>query len=410
MRGISLAVLSVTSTLSLGACSERPPPPPPGPAGTPAAVVPASQPASAASAASLPADHSTSSAAVSLTEVFAMPETPSEVVLRVNQQEFDRAALEAVLRQVQLQLTATQLPVTLTRYEVLRGAVDQLVDREMARILAAELGVKPDPEAEKAWIADLEARVAADPAFAAFLLRAGKDEQARKRDAEDAARMDGIVAKLRTRVEAELVTEARRHYDRNLRDFTEHEGREAWRIFIKAPKGMIQRDRDAARARADDVFAQAKREPARFEDLARSYSEGGKGHVGGSLGWVAPGTLASEIEAQIFAAKPNTVLPVYDDAYGFYIYKVGGSRKQRTRPFEEVKAEIMERVFHVQISQRIEAELERLRKAQTIEVLIPELSALEGEFSQQVEQVMEKRKALEAERLKDAAEKARRER
>lgn len=353
-------------------CSEQAKAPPPPPAATPPEA-PASGPASKpGSASSMPAGHDTSSTAVSLEDLFKMPETP-DVVVEVGERKVPRAALEQILRQTQIQLSATGLPAGFDRPRILQGAVDQLVDEELRNILADELGVKADPGFEKQWLADLEARMEAQPSFKVFLLRAGKDRAQRERDAHRAAVMEAVVQKIKAGAKAETEAEAKDYYARHVADYTDRAGVEVWRIFVKAPRGMVQRDRDIARARAEDLLAKAKKDPKNFTNLAISYSEGGKATDGGFVGWVSPGTLAPDLEKQIEAAKPNTILPLWEDAVGFFVYKVGKRRDERVRPFDEVADEILEKVYRRSITKKVDAELARLKAAQAVKVHIPEL-------------------------------------
>lgn len=335
----------------------------------------ASQPASGpASASSKPADHPvTASTAKALQDMFEMPEVDGDVVAKVEGRPIAEDDLRHELLQMQIQLAATGLPPGLSRERVLTGALDRLVEREMLAVLATKLGAKADPGYAKKWLEDLEKRMEAQPSFKAFLLQAGKDEAQRKRDAEHAALRQAIVDKVRAQVKAETEAEAKAYYDKHAADYTEHGGTQVWRIYVKAPRGMVQRDRDIARGRAEGLLEKAKKAPKNFENIAISHSEGGKASTGGFIGWVSKGTLAPDLEKQLFAAKPGAILPLWEDASGFYVYKVGERRETRVRPFDEVADEILEKVYRTTITKKIDEELTRLRESTTVEVLIPEL-------------------------------------
>lgn len=363
----------------LWACPSEPPAPtaPEAPPAAPASQ-PASQPAGATSqpgeAASRPADHpGTSTQAVNLDELFRVPDFEGDVVLKVGGRPASRAALEHELRQMQIQITATDLPPGLDRAKVLQGAAERLIDNEMLALLAAELGATPDPAYEKKWLADLEARMEAQPTFKTFLLSAGKDAKQRAKDAKQAATRNAIVDKLRVQVKAETESQAQAYYDSHKADFTERAGTEVWRIFVKAPRGMVQRDRDISRGRAEGILAKAKNDPKNFTNIAISNSEGGKASTGGFVGWVSAGTLAPELEKQVFAAKPGSILPLWEDASGFFIYKVGRTREAKTLPFDKVADEIMDKVYRRTINDKINNELVRLKGEKTIEILVPEM-------------------------------------
>jgi parvulin-like peptidyl-prolyl isomerase len=220
--------------------------------------------------------------------------------------------------------------------------------------------------------------MANDKSFAAFLLRAGKDHEQRKIDAQEKALDIAIVTKIREQVRGELETEAKAYYDKNKKQYLELEGREVWRLFVKAPKGMVQRDRDIARAKVEGLYRQAKAKPKSesFENLVKSSSEGGKAKEGGFMGWVAKGTFAKDLEDQIYAAKPNTLLPIYEDAHGYYIYFVGRHRAERQAKFEEVRELILDQVFHAMIEKEITKRIEDIRKDAKVEILVPELIEL----------------------------------
>ena len=345
----------------------------------PAAEEPPEQPGSAASAASVPANHRTSKDPIELEELFRMPDSPTDVVLKVDGREVKRDALEVQLRQIQIELSATGNPGQLTRFEVLNGAAERLIDLEIRRLVGEELKVKVDPKDVKAWLADLEQRTKDDPKFEAFLLQAGRDKEARKKDAYQAVLMDGIIRKLQGKAQDHLRKEAEAYYDRHKRDYFEHAGREVWRMTLKAPRSMVQRDRDLTKEQAKGIWARARKNPKNFVNLAKSYSQDGKASDGGYLGYVSKGTLVKEVEDQIWAAKTGTVLPMRDVPVGFHIYKVGKTRKERQIPFAEVEEKIVRTIYAAAMRKMVDSELKKMREAKKVEILVPELAALRAE-------------------------------
>lgn len=361
----------------LWACPAEPPNKKEG-ASPPAAPTPASQPAGAASGPasgpSKPTDHpKTSSRTVDLDEVFRMPEFEGDVVLKVSGHAVSRKAYEHELRQMQIQMTATGLPPGIDRHRILVGAADRLVDQQVLKLLAANLKVTPDAAYEKKWLEDLESRMESQPSFKAFLLRAGKDATQRKIDAREATMRQGIVDKLRVQVKADTEAEAKVYYESHVADFTERAGTQVWRLFLKAPRGMVQRDRDISRSRAEGLLEKAKKAPKNFKNLVISHSEGGKASSGGYVGWVGQGTLAPGLEKQLFAAKAESILPLWEDASGFFIYKVGLTRKARVLGFEKVADQILNKIYRRAINDKINAELTRLKGEQTVEILVEAL-------------------------------------
>lgn len=362
MRTALVSALTVTLLASSFSCTSETAPPAP--------VTPASQPASASS---LPSGHSTSTAAVSLDTLFVAPTDLPEVIAKVENREVTREDFVHELRQMQIQLTATGLPPGLDRRQVLAGALFRTVDLQLQGLLAEELGVERDPKAEAAWLEDMDRRMKADPAFETFLLRAGKTEAQRAIDARRQTLMAGIMDKVRVSAKANLREKAKGYYDRHPGDYVERAGTEVWRIFVKAPRGMLQRDRDIARARADDLRTRAKKNPDQFENLAIGNSDGGKASTGGYLGFVPEGALNEALYARIAKAKKGTILPLHEDASGFAIIRVGRRRKERVVPFEEVEDSILEKVYAPFIRQEVEKRIAAMRADKKVEVLAPGL-------------------------------------
>ncbi len=339
----------------------------------------ASQPGGPSSASSMPADHSTSTAAIDLGGLFKMPDIDGEVAISVGDVKIGKAEFEQAIRTLQIEMKAAGIPRGFNRYEVLRTATDRLSETARRRLLAQELKLEVDKAKVKAWLQDLEMRLEANPSFKAFVLQAGRDEKARARDAERAVLWRQVQEEILKQVLDESEGLAREYYDKNQKQFTELGGVEAWRIFLKAPRGLVQRDRDIAKARAERLHAEAKKSPKKFDQLASMHSDGGKGPHGGFIGWVPKGTLEPKLEKALYAAKPNTILPLYEAPIGFYIYKAGRTRKQRVKKFEEVKGEILRKVYPARVTARVDKHMNELKARHPVKEYIPELAAFEAQ-------------------------------
>jgi peptidyl-prolyl cis-trans isomerase D len=116
-------------------------------------------------------------------------------------------------------------------------------------------------------------------------------------------------------------------------------------IWIKmplpGPDGKID-DKGVADAqrRAEDLLKQLKN-GAKFEDLAKKYSEDtGSANVGGSLGWIGKSQMGAEFEkaaASLDKGKTSDVVKTLD---GFHIIRVDDKQDAHMKTLDEVKAEI----------------------------------------------------------------------
>lgn len=77
-------------------------------------------------------------------------------------------------------------------------------------------------------------------------------------------------------------------------------------------------DEDQIRQNAEKIIAELK-QGAEFALLARQFSQSASARNGGDLGWVKPGELAPDVEAELAKLQPGQVTDPIRTATGFYI-------------------------------------------------------------------------------------------
>ncbi|MGA7220612.1 MAG: peptidyl-prolyl cis-trans isomerase [Candidatus Sulfotelmatobacter sp.] len=108
----------------------------------------------------------------------------------------------------------------------------------------------------------------------------------------------------------------------------------------------------AAQQRAEDVLKQLKA-GAKFEDLAKKYSEDpGSAKEGGSLGWIGKGRTVPEFEKAAFSLPKGQTSGLVKSSYGFHIIRVDDKQDAHMKTLDEVKAEI-EPILKQQKAQQI---------------------------------------------------------
>jgi peptidyl-prolyl cis-trans isomerase D len=104
--------------------------------------------------------------------------------------------------------------------------------------------------------------------------------------------------------------------------------------------GKTDAEVEEIRQKAEDVLKQA-RKGAKFEDLAKKYSEDpGSKDKGGDLGWLTVGQTVPEFEKTAFGLDKGKISDLVKTQYGFHIIKVLDKESAHTKPFEEVKDSI----------------------------------------------------------------------
>jgi peptidyl-prolyl cis-trans isomerase D len=134
----------------------------------------------------------------------------------------------------------------------------------------------------------------------------------------------------------------RKYYDENASRYTVAEERRASHILIAAPKDAPSDQRSKAKAKADALLAELRKNPAGFAEAARKSSDDTLTAArGGDLDFNGRGGFAAKAqEDAIFAMKPGEISNVVETEFGYHIIRLDAVRGGDKRPFEQVRAEI----------------------------------------------------------------------
>ncbi len=139
--------------------------------------------------------------------------------------------------------------------------------------------------------------------------------------------------------------ELRAYYDANLKRFSTPAERRASHILVKAEKNAPAADRERAKAKAEALLAQVRKNAASFAELARKNSDDpGSAEKGGELDFFGRDAMTKPFEDAAFALEPGQIGPVVESDFGFHVIQVTGARGGETKPFDAVKAEIEEEI------------------------------------------------------------------
>lgn len=148
----------------------------------------------------------------------------------------------------------------------------------------------------------------------------------------------------------------RKSYEQNIKNYTQPEERRASHILIKAEKSAPAADRQAAKAKAEKLLAEVRKNPAQFAELARKNSEDpGSAANGGDLEFFGRGNMTKPFEDAVFALKKGQISDVVESDFGYHIIEVTDLRGGQAQPFEAVRAQI-EDDARKQLAQRLYAD------------------------------------------------------
>ncbi len=139
--------------------------------------------------------------------------------------------------------------------------------------------------------------------------------------------------------------ELRKYYDENAARYTAAEERRARHILITADKDAAADVKAKAKARAEELLAEARKNPAGFADLAKKHSQDpGSAANGGDLDFFGRGAMVKPFEDAAFALKPGEISPVIQSDFGFHIIQLEAVRGGQKQAFEAVRAQIEDEV------------------------------------------------------------------
>lgn len=123
--------------------------------------------------------------------------------------------------------------------------------------------------------------------------------------------------------------------------FAVPEQRRASHILIAVAKDAAPADREKAKAKAQDILAKARANPADFPALAKKYSEDpGSAERGGDLDYAPAANYVKPFSDALFALKPNEISDLVETEFGYHIILLTGDRPGSLRSLDEARPEI----------------------------------------------------------------------
>ena len=131
------------------------------------------------------------------------------------------------------------------------------------------------------------------------------------------------------------------YYDQNAKRYTTEEQRRASHILITAPKDAPAKDRAAAKAKADALLAQLRKNPADFAKLAKENSQDpGSAERGGDLDYFGKGMMVKQFEDAAYKLGKGQISDVVESEFGYHIIQVTDIKPGGVRTLDQVKGEI----------------------------------------------------------------------
>ncbi len=135
--------------------------------------------------------------------------------------------------------------------------------------------------------------------------------------------------------------ELRKYYAENEKRYTTPEERRASHILIKADKDAPRADREKAKAKAEALLAELRKNPSSFAEVAKKNSDDeGSAAKGGDLDFFGRGAMVKPFEDATFGLKLGEISGVVESDFGYHIIKLDAQRGGEKKSFDAVRPEL----------------------------------------------------------------------
>jgi peptidyl-prolyl cis-trans isomerase D len=142
-------------------------------------------------------------------------------------------------------------------------------------------------------------------------------------------------------------------YNKNKARFLTPEKRNASHILITVAKDAKPADDAAAKAKAEAILADVRKNPNDFAKIAKAQSQDpGSAELGGDLGTIEKGVFAKPVEDAIYGLKEGEISGLVRSEFGYHIIKVGKVVPSSQKTLEEAKPEIVADLKKAKLSTR----------------------------------------------------------
>lgn len=135
--------------------------------------------------------------------------------------------------------------------------------------------------------------------------------------------------------------EIKKYYDEHLSEFSTPELRKAAHILIAVDARAPDAEKQAAKAKAEQILQEVKQSPAQFAQLAQKYSQDpGSAANGGDLGLFGRGMMVKPFDDAVFKLMVGELSGLVQSDFGFHIIKLLAVKGGKAQALNEVKSAI----------------------------------------------------------------------
>lgn len=248
------------------------------------------------------------------------------------------------------------------RGEIAKAVVDQLIAQRLVVQEGRKRNITAGDKDIQEQIAAIKQRFPGEAEFTAALARNGLTLTGLREMISISITQRNVAGAVA--VPAVSDDEVRKQYDTNPALYDKPAQIKASHILLR----ITDKDTESVAAAKAKVILARLSDGAKFEDLAKQYSEDpGSAERGGDLGYVTKGTLVKEFEAVAWELKPGQTSGAVRTQYGLHIIRVHENKAAEKGSFEKVKEEIRAQLLGSKREKAFDAWLTEQRKVAKVE-------------------------------------------
>ncbi len=359
-----------------------------------------------------------------------------ETIIKVNNQnitlgqfnaEFDKQAGNGIAKALGIDVKSDKNSFIYTLIK--DRVVNELVVKTLLNEEIEKRGIKVSNEEVEAAVKEIIDKLGSKEQLDALLKQNGISNSQFKKDLKEEVKMRKLAKDLGSTKVSDA--EAKKFYNENIDKFKHPDKVRAAHILIsvdskeieeviksdpnnknldeKAIKAKVNEEIKAKEAKANQILAEAKKDPTQFAKLAKENSEDtATANKGGDLGFFAAKEMVPEFAKAAFSMKPNTISnkPVKTQ-FGYHIIMVTDRSAAGQDPFEKVQGNIKTYLENQKQVELIDKLTESLKKSAKIEYLNPDYNPenIKKSIQDSYKQAGEKEKAEQAKAKTEKAKK-----
>lgn len=289
-----------------------------------------------------------------------------KVAAKVNTEIITLSSVEE--RSELLRQKYSRSPVSIPQQELLKEALDMIIEEKLQLQAGKKLGFIVDEESIDAAVRDISQKNGlVEGQLQAMLEREGRTLSSYRNNIRDQIMVSKIARfEIGNRVKVSD-KDIDQYYNAHQKEFWEDGQVRARHILFIAERGSSETNRKAKLEQAKKVLSEI-RKGGDFVELAKKYSEDVSANDGGDVGFVVRGKMVREFEDAVFNLKQGQISEIVETEYGYHIIKVEEILAGKTLTLKDAKVRISEILAMEKQKQGYADWMGELKKAAFIEV------------------------------------------